>query len=518
MSTERDRGLGLVEVIVAVVLLGVVTSAVLAIVLQAQATTVNNRSRVAASNLAAREIDYVREQFMATDAGPLQVANAGTVVNPHSFGAAGTPLIVDGQSYTVKRSVAWNVTGTGSSACEGGSLVQHPTLNVRVEVTWPSMGQTKPVVNTTNLAPPKGAGLPTNRSYIAVKVLDADGQPNPGRSVTVFRTSGGESRMGTTDQSGCAVVQVSPNASGTSYSMRLGDAGYVDISGNSAPERLIGMVSQGQLNSSVDISYDRAASLRITLVGGGVLDADVAGSSVSLYQSEYTGSSAITAHTVSGVTTTISGLWPTEYGAFLGTTAPSTFSTVDIRPGVTAALEVPVTLGTFTLSAVPAGASVIAAPQTATSCTDPGARPVDPAAGALMPGTWVFFAQSDSFGCSPGPGPVQVTDGDNGDVPWMPSTLTITAAPEGGGPIWAVSNARVAGTCTVPEPATEAFLVGEAPTGTVALPAGDWYVFTTPAAGVGPAQGQPCASTGLVRVLYGTDTIFAWTGPSGEQP
>lgn len=520
-STVSDRGVGLIEVIVAVVLLGVLTSIVLAIVLQSQAATVNNRSRVAASNLAAREIDFVREQFAATDTGPIDIISAGVVTNPHSFGAAGSPLVVDGTPYTVKRSVAWNVTGSGSSACEGGSVVPYPTMNVRVEVTWPNMGSTKPVVSTTNLAPPKGTGLSTTKSYVAVKVTNAAGKVNPGRSVTVYATSGGESRSGLTDESGCAVLEVNPAAgtSGTSYSVRLTDSGHVDISGNPSPVRLVGNVVRGALNSSIDMSFDRAASVTVRIVGGGVIDSDVNGSSVSLYQSEFAGASAISSKQVTGVSTTIGGLWPTSYGAFFGTEVPPEFTTVQVAPGGSASIDVPITLASFTMSATPPGATIIAVPNAQTSCTAPGARPIDPAAGQLIPGSWRFFAQAPAYGCSPGPSNVAFIAGDNGDSPWGTTTLQVNGAGAavGQGPIWAVSNANVAATCTVPNPATDAVLVGEAPSASVVLPAGDWYLFSTPANGAVPAAGQPCISAGLVNVAHGTTTTFTWPG-TGATP
>lgn len=513
----RDRGTSLIEVVVAVVLFGILTSTVLAIVLQTQASTVNNRARVAASNLAAREVDYVREQFMKSEQGPLDLMTAGTVINPHSFGAAGSALVVDGKPYTVKRSVAWNVTGSAASACEGGSLVKYPTMNVRVEVTWPSMGQTKPVVNTTNLAPPKGVGLSTTTSYVAVKVTNAAGRPNPGRTVTVFST--GESRSGTTDDAGCAVVEVRPKTgtTGTSYSVRLSDPGHVDMAGNAAPTRLVGNVTQGQLNSSIDMAYDRAASLQLTVVGGDVVDADVAGSSLSVYQSVFQGSSGLTSHVLSGVRTTIGGLWPTTYGAFYGTTAPSSYPSVVLTPGGTGRLDVPIILAQGSITGAPAGTTILAMRPGVTDCAAPGAIAVDPAGFELVPGSWSFAAQSDLVGCSPGPAAVNLSAGGATEVVWKPSTLTITKAPADQGPLWAVPAHAADAACLPADPEGAAVIIGAGPTATVTLPAGDWYVFAAQDAGGRPATDQPCSSTGLVAVPYGADTTFTWTGP-GAQP
>ena len=158
---ERETGLTLVEVVVALVVLGILAMATLGILLNTQRTSVDARARVGAANLAAREIDLVREKFLASDDGPLTVANEGVVVNgnPLTGGAVGDPLELDGTQYTVRRSATWNIMGAGASACEGGSIVDHPALTVEVEVTWPGMGSTKPVRSSTILAPERGQGL-----------------------------------------------------------------------------------------------------------------------------------------------------------------------------------------------------------------------------------------------------------------------------------------------------------------------------------------------------------------------
>lgn len=507
-----DRGVSLIEVVVAMVLLGILGTAVLAIVLQAQSQTVNNRARVAASNLAAREIDLVREQFMASDDGPLNLADEGVVTNPHSFGSAGSPLVVDGTPYTVKRSVAWNVTGSGGSACEGGSLVRYPTMSVQVEVTWPGMGSTKPVVNTTQLAPPKGVGLSTTSSFVAVKVTNSQGQPNAGRSVTVFRTSGGESRSGLTDSTGCAVVEVEPAAgSGTDYSARVQDAGHVDLGGDPAPVRNVGRIARGTLNSSVTVAYDRSVALRLRLVGGGATDADVNGSQVTVYKGgEYAGSSPMTTHVVSGLTTTVSGLWPGDYAAFFGTDVPAEIAFVTAMPGTSIDIDVQLAVARVTVTGQPANSRVLVVPGVETSCTAPTAREIDPTGGELLPGSWSFLALTDAYGCVSGPSSVGLEADTDTEIAWDPTELRVIGAPDGyGDRVWAVSNHTTSATCTPPTPATDAILIGAGADMTATLPAGDWYVFVT-SGDSAPAGSDPCASAGLINVPYGQQTTLAW--------
>ena len=120
-----DAGFTLVEVMMAIVILGILSAAIVGIILQTQGSEATNRSRIAASNLAAREVDMVRDQFHRDTDQPTVIAKLGTVVNPNPLagGTAGQPLVVDGTPFTVTRSVHWNVTGTGKSACDGGTLV-----------------------------------------------------------------------------------------------------------------------------------------------------------------------------------------------------------------------------------------------------------------------------------------------------------------------------------------------------------------------------------------------------------
>src|SRR5690606_18237315 len=432
--TRRDEGMSLVELVVAVVVLAIVSTSVLAIILQAQASTVNNRARVAAANLAARELDIVREEFTRSAAAPVEVANAGTLTNPNPLagGTAGQPLHLDGTPYTVVRSVQWNIMGEGQSACDGGSLVQYPTLGVTVTVTWPNMGSTRPVTSHAALAPRKGSGVPSTSSFVAVHVVDSTGADNPGRAVRVTG-SNGEVRIGTTDGSGCAVLTVNPSASGTSYAAQLNDSGYVDIAGTNNPTKDVGTLTPGQLNNSVTFAYDVPGTLRVRIVdpdGNPVPSAEVAGSQVSLVSSSGGGASSSAAYPVTGTVTEIGGLWPGTYGGYYGVTAPGGgYNTANVAPGGTEDLDVTLLLATGSFTNLPPGTdTVIAVPGTG-DCTAPEARTINPSDFRLIPGDWTFYAGGDAFECSPGPSPVELSAGDTGETAWGTTTLRVDGAP-----------------------------------------------------------------------------------------
>ncbi|NLF05393.1 MAG: prepilin-type N-terminal cleavage/methylation domain-containing protein, partial [Actinomycetales bacterium] len=439
MANERrdESGLTLVEVVVALVVLGVLAMATLGILLNSQRTSVDARARVGAANLAAREIDLVREKFLATDDGPVLVANEGVVVNgnPLIGGAAGEPLELDGTSYTIRRSSSWNIMGTGASACEGGSIVDHPALTVEVEVTWPGMGSTKPVRSSTILAPERGQGLPETASFVAIAVKDSKGQPHPGRTVVVSSPS--ESRSAVSDAAGCAVVAINPPTSGAIYKARFTDSGYVDISGAVNPERSIGHMMPGELSNNVQVAIDRAAEVTIRVFGDGLTDEDADGSTVSLFKSEAAGNTSVTPYVLSGRQVTIGGLWPTNYGAFFGTDVPATIpNMVTLEPGGSAVIEVEFEFARFTVDNAPSGGTMIAVP-VGLDCSASNARTVNPSDGTLPPGEWTFFYEHADYGCAPGPEGHELFAGVNSPLEWLDSSLRVTGAPNGFGSIWA---------------------------------------------------------------------------------
>jgi Tfp pilus assembly protein PilV len=521
-SRTTDRGASLVEVVIACVLLGILSAAVLSIVMQTQAAGVNNRNRVAAANLAAREIDIVRAEFSRSDAAPLAIANAGTVTNarPLEGGVTGRPLVVDGTSYTVRTSAQWNITGSGQSACDGGSLVIYPTLGVTVTVTWPNMGSIKPVVSSAALAPEKGTGIPSTDSFVAIRITDSAGEPNPGRAVSV--TGGGSTRNGTTDAQGCAVLQVSPASGlGTDYTARVTDAGYVDISGAANTSKAVGKVAQGQLNNNVLFQIDRAATANLRLVdeaGAPLAASAAAGAQITLVASESSGSTNSRTITATGPVTTVTGLWPTNYGAYFGTTAPSGgFTTQKAEPGATITMDVVFAAARLRLTALPAGtATVYAAPNGTTSCTAAGVRTVDPNAVSLLPGTWSFFVSGPTFVCSPGPAAVVLASGDNGERVWGETTLKVDNAPTG--VIWAVNRARLGATVTTCPGASAgpiAVNIDGARSAPVVIPAGDWYVYVTDGAATGACRGVPPGQYSKV-LTYDVDNVLTWANLSSR--
>jgi type II secretory pathway pseudopilin PulG len=369
-----EAGFSLVEIVVALTVLMVLATAVSITLLDGLQISKLGRQRVAASNLAAREAEIVRNKFSSSDADALSVASAGAVNNANPLSGSG-PSIVDGTAYTVHRDVQWMPTGNGVSACDGGGLVNHPSLRLTVTVTWPGMGSAKPVRVETLLTPPKGTLGSTSIAFVAAKVQNAAGLAASG--VTIQATGPGGSFTHTTDDSGCAVFQV--GAAGT-YVVVMEMSGWVDQAGVERSTKTA-VVSAGQL-ARLSLTYDRAARMDISLTAETGYPIPAPLPAVNYLRPNVPTSSARQVYASSSTTTRVSGLWPQKdgYAAWAGgctdsdpagvPTSGSRGAPVVIEPGDTGAVDArlaPVDLTVATSS----GAAVAAATVTATSLDCP---------------------------------------------------------------------------------------------------------------------------------------------------
>jgi type II secretory pathway pseudopilin PulG len=252
-----DSGVTLTEVLVALTLLTGLGLLVAASLVSVQKSAFKSKERSAAANLATREVEIVRNLFHASDTAPLTVMSAGDVTNAAPLPGQTGPLVVDGVPYTVKREVAWLITGTGASACDGGAVVAYPSVSLHVLVTWPSMGNTPPVVSDTILTPPKNV-LNATYGYLAVKVTDRDGLPNESRHVTATGPAG--TLLDTTGPDGCATFVIGTVGTYT-VSMTDGSSGYVSYNGSSSQTAI---VAAGSLVTRA-FTYDLGESFNISL-------------------------------------------------------------------------------------------------------------------------------------------------------------------------------------------------------------------------------------------------------------
>jgi prepilin-type N-terminal cleavage/methylation domain-containing protein len=375
VDVRDDAGLTLVELMVAIVLFALAATGVAYNLHTTTQSTRDSRMRVQAANLAARELEIVRNQFTASTDGPRQLGATSVVVNPDPLpgGTAGQPLDIDGSKFTVVRTVQWLPVGTGQSACDGGSAVTYPSLAVNVKVTWASMGSTKPVVTNTVLTPPKGT-LDSPMGYLAVKVLGADGR---GVANLPVQLAGPTALTRNTADDGCAVFAV---ATMGTYTASVNAAGYVTFDGQPSAAKSIA-VTAGTLGQ-LSFSYDRAVTLQATVATLSGYAVPTPLSPLTLFNSNLP--SPFTKKVPSGgATTVVGGLWPftVGYSVWAGHCNQSDPATAGgqrpasaaLTPGATVPVSVvlaPLDVLVVDGASVPlAGATVHAEPISVTGCS-----------------------------------------------------------------------------------------------------------------------------------------------------
>jgi type II secretory pathway pseudopilin PulG len=364
----------LIELMFALVIFAIVAAATVAGLVLAMNTGRQDRNRVAAANLAARELEIVRNQFTSSASAPTTLASVNYVTNPDPLpgGTAGQPLVVDKVPYTVTRNVQWLPVGSGKSACDGGSAITYPTLAVNVQVTWPRMDGVAPVTSNTILTPPKGV-LSSSIGFVAVKILDRNAQPVDDQQVLMTGPSG--SATDTTANDGCAVFSI--NTSG-SYTLSVSNPGYVDYYGNASVSQTVAATA-GQLVVAKPVTYDQAAALRVTLTTspGYSLPSSLPQLTLGNTNLQPSGTKTVPS---TAATTTVSGLFPFTdgYTVWAGgcqqsdpAAAGGTRTAVTVSPGATqvasaqlAPVAVTVVRGVNPVT----GVTVVAVPSSATGC------------------------------------------------------------------------------------------------------------------------------------------------------
>ncbi|GAB6986445.1 PulJ/GspJ family protein [Nocardioides pyridinolyticus] len=370
----RDAGMTLVEVVVAIGLFAVMSTAVLSVLGSAIVAARDDKSRIAAINLAVRELEIVRDMFSSITRGPDQITE-NRVVNPHPLpgGTAGRPLVVDNIPYTVVREAQWQAVGSeaDSSACDDGTSTELAYLHVKVMVTWPGLGDRRPVTVDTVMTPRKGT-YSSDLSHIGLKVVGADGEGNGGVLVTAT-SSTGQVKTGTTASGdaplyagrGCVLLSHLPAGD---WTVTANSPGFVDPAGR-ATTTVDVHLAPGQLWRG-SVEYDAAATIVATIPhpDGYELPPAVADLPLTLAS---TGLQPIGARTVAGTgsTRTLTTLWPYASGYDVwtgGCEDGSSSSLVTTLPGQTSSTTVP--LGKVEVRAAP-GTSVTAVHDPDRLCT-----------------------------------------------------------------------------------------------------------------------------------------------------
>jgi type II secretory pathway pseudopilin PulG len=365
-SLGNEDGFTLIEALVACVILMVVSSAILGLVATSLHTTRNDKARVGASQLAARELDYLRQQFtFGTDADRTAIETATTEA-PHnldgSLDTTAAPISVNGVPYKVSVSVTPLVRGVGKSACDGGALVAHPEYLVTSTVTWPRSGLTANIVNSTVLTPPKSTAGTDTVGYLAVAVKNAAGEPPATQTVTISGPGG--TYTPTTDATGCAVI--STTQAGT-YTVTLNTNKYVDqannpISSSTAQVSLGSLTTlpmSYDLSTELDVTFSTTAghALPLTLPSIALANTGIQPDGVKIMTAgvEYRPAAADLQRTATIATTSIPGLWPyaTGYRVWAGSCTDSNPAVAPTNGSNTATISAPSAVTNVTVPLAP---------------------------------------------------------------------------------------------------------------------------------------------------------------------
>jgi prepilin-type N-terminal cleavage/methylation domain-containing protein len=243
IDVEREAGLSLIEVLVAMMIFAVISVGVAFSIVNTLVMTRESRAREVASNLAAQEIDLDR-----------------SINDVFSLGDKTWDTTVNGAIFHMARSTGW-VSSTGSTlACgTGGGTLQYKQINI--SVTWAGQSAaTSPVRADTLIAPNSRINDPTLGTII-VSVKSASGAGTPGVTVSVTPSAvpNGATALTTTppvtDADGCSfALKVTPG----NYDVTLSSTNYVDIKQNTAPKvTALGVTAGGA--STAPFDFDNGA-------------------------------------------------------------------------------------------------------------------------------------------------------------------------------------------------------------------------------------------------------------------
>lgn len=238
-----DDGTSLVELLVAIFVFGLIAAAVGANVSQGLTLTRTDRQRSVAANLAAQELDVVRNL-------PATSLPLGLVTSTQT---------VDSTPYTIRRTTGWVTKSATGGSCDGSSGSRQAYLRINVKVSWPSMAGIDPV-STDTLIFPKVGSFSADTGAISVKVRTRDATPESGALVTVTGTGINSSQV--TGDDGCAFFAFLP--AGT-YTAAVSTPNFVDFVGRSTPSTSLGVTVGSTAAAAFD--YDQQASLLFSLQG-----------------------------------------------------------------------------------------------------------------------------------------------------------------------------------------------------------------------------------------------------------
>ncbi|MGO9334509.1 MAG: prepilin-type N-terminal cleavage/methylation domain-containing protein [Acidimicrobiales bacterium] len=159
-SSRGDEGVTLVELLVAVAVIVIVLLPTTIFVIQAQKTVSAEHLEAEAINVATRQLETLQ---LEAGKGTLPT---GTTTEIYPVGETGSRVT----KFRVETSWTTVTQGTNQSICSSDADVAQQIWLVTAVVTWPGMGSTSPVVQTTEIAPAQAGAVQQFEGEVAVRI------------------------------------------------------------------------------------------------------------------------------------------------------------------------------------------------------------------------------------------------------------------------------------------------------------------------------------------------------------
>jgi hypothetical protein len=202
-------------VLVSAILVALIVVATFSALDSTNRATALDRARSQAVALAQQDEDQLRSEPVAK----LSELNRERCVNEHGATVLCSSTGTGGTVYKITSTSKYIADATATASCTSSSA-KADYLQTTSEVTWPSRGVTKPVVETGLISPPADSALIVQVQYSGTAlpgaVVVAKG-PSPASTSYELETS----------SNGCAILAVPPGE----YNIYVSKPGYVDPNG-----------------------------------------------------------------------------------------------------------------------------------------------------------------------------------------------------------------------------------------------------------------------------------------------
>lgn len=247
LSLADDRGLGLAEILVAMLVFAIIATGIAFTIGSSLDLTKDSSNREQAQNLAAQEIDLAR-----------------SIDNLFKLQSKTTTVTIGGTTYTIDRVAKWVSDPNVDQRCGiGGGILRYKRVNVTVG--WTGMTSLLPPVHADTLIDPGVRINDPDLGTVLISVTDSDGNPVTGATVTVTPSTPAngatalDAQPDPTDSEGCTyALKVEPG----NYDVKVTKSGYVDVNQNAAPTVVVSVAKSSA--SAAELTLDQGATFPVS--------------------------------------------------------------------------------------------------------------------------------------------------------------------------------------------------------------------------------------------------------------